>query len=432
MAIKALAKIIFLWPSISRTHRGKGMKSTFFKLLFFLIALALFTAAIAQNTEQTQTIGVVQTEDSALDNALEESTTELTPQTTEQGIEQAIEEVTDEVPVTNPIITPVMAPLPNTTQAPTETSWWKPTPNTTWQWQISSPYDDGEIETALDVQMYDVDLFDTPQEQIDFLKAKGIKVVCYFSAGTWEDWREDIVQLERRFAGDPKLEQVKGNRMPWPGEWWLNTRHPIVRALMASRLDYAVSRGCDGVEPDNVDAWTNDLSAFPNATEAAHSWAYNIPEWPCEDPPFLDEIETKGTGFQLTANDQLDYNKWMALAAHDRGLSIGLKNNGAQALELEPFYDWSLVESCYNYSECHDYDVFPNNNKPVFMTQYVPDCVLKDGRANSLNSFQSIKPELMEGMNTAVGNMCSDAQQNQFSLIIKRYDLQAWNLQCPN
>jgi len=122
-----------------------------------------------------------------------------------------------------------------------------------------------------------------------------------------------------------------------------------------------------GLRCDKGDAWTYDLTAFPNSTDVPHQWQYNKPTWPCEDPPFLDEIEEKGTGFQLTSEDQFDYNSWMAQAAHKRGLSIGLKNNGAQAKGLEPFYDT---------------------------------------------------------------NMCVDARSNQFSLLIKRYDLQAWNLEC--
>lgn len=45
---------------------------------------------------------------------------------------------------------------------------------------------------------------------------------------------------------------------------------------MRRRLDKAVSRGCDGVEPDNVDGYTNH------------------------------------NGLGLTAADQLTYNKWLA------------------------------------------------------------------------------------------------------------------------
>lgn len=32
-------------------------------------------------------------------------------------------------------------------------------------------------------------------------------------------------------------------------------------------------------------------------------------------------------GFPLTANDQLDYNRFLAYEAHSRNLSVGLKND---------------------------------------------------------------------------------------------------------
>jgi hypothetical protein len=37
----------------------------------------------------------------------------------------------------------------------------------------------------------------------------------------------------------------------------VDIRSDAVKAIMQSRLDLAVSKGCDGVEPDNVDEYTN-------------------------------------------------------------------------------------------------------------------------------------------------------------------------------
>jgi hypothetical protein len=58
---------------------------------------------------------------------------------------------------------------------------------------------------------------------------------------------------------------------------------------MAARLDAIKAKGFDAVEPDCIDGYTNN------------------------------------TGFTLTAQDQLDYNKWIADQCHQRGLSVGLK-----------------------------------------------------------------------------------------------------------
>ena len=40
-----------------------------------------------------------------------------------------------------------------------------------------------------------------------------------------------------------------------------------MRAVVEARLDLAVERGCDAVEPDNVDGWANDNGLALNATE---------------------------------------------------------------------------------------------------------------------------------------------------------------------
>ena len=143
---------------------------------------------------------------------------------------------------------------------------WKPRPGTSWQWQLT-----GTIDTSFDVDMYDIDLFDSSASLIEQLHNDGRIVICYFSAGSWEDWRPDA---------DNYPPSVKGKALEgWPDEKWLDIRNiDVLGPLIDARLDMAVSKGCDGVEPDNVDAYTND------------------------------------SGFPLTANDQLQFNRWLAAA----------------------------------------------------------------------------------------------------------------------
>lgn len=38
--------------------------------------------------------------------------------------------------------------------------------------------------------------------------------------------------------------------------------------------------------------------------------------------------------------------------AHDRNLSVGLRNDWAQLDELEPAFDWALSEDCLIQGEC--------------------------------------------------------------------------------
>ena len=87
---------------------------------------------------------------------------------------------------------------------------------------------------------------------------------------------------------------------------------------MIGRLDLAKSKGCDGVEPDNIDVYT----------------------------------QTNGGGFKITYQDQITYNTWLAREAHNRDLSIGLKNDVDQVKDLVTHFDWALNEQCYQYNEC--------------------------------------------------------------------------------
>ncbi|CAF4065082.1 unnamed protein product [Rotaria sp. Silwood2] len=103
------------------------------------------------------------------------------------------------------------------------------------------------------------------------------------------------------------------------GEWWLDIRRlDILGPIMAARLDLAKVKGCDGVEPDNVDVYT----------------------------------QIDGGGFRVTYQDQITYNTWLAREAHARDLSIGLKNDVDQVGHLASHFDWALNEECFAYNEC--------------------------------------------------------------------------------
>ncbi len=203
----------------------------------------------------------------------------------------------------------------------TSSSAWTPAVNDTWQWQLR-----GQINTGYAVNVYDIDLFDAPQSTIDSLKAQGRHVVCYFSAGSSENWRPDFNQF---------LASDKGNALSgWAGERWLDTRSANVRQIMQKRLDLAKAKGCDGVEPDNVDGYTND------------------------------------PGFPLNASTQLDYNRFLAAEAHARGLVVALKNDVEQVEELAAYFDFAINEQCHQYQECDVYTAFTDQGKPVFNAEY--------------------------------------------------------------
>lgn len=203
---------------------------------------------------------------------------------------------------------------------------WRPPPGTTWQWQLS-----GTIDTSFAVVAYDVDLADTPQATIDGLHTLGRKVICYFSAGSWEDYRDD--------AGDfPAVVLGASLDPPFTDERWLDIRRmDLLGPIMEARLDVAVAKGCDAVEPDNVDGFDN------------------------------------ATGFPLSAADQLAYNRYIAAAAHERQLSVGLKNDLAQIVDLVDDFDWAINEQCWEFSECDDLLPFIEQGKAVFGVEYSGD-----------------------------------------------------------
>jgi hypothetical protein len=198
---------------------------------------------------------------------------------------------------------------------------YQPESGVSWQIQLQ-----GNPNTGYDVSLYDLDLFDTPGSTLDDLHAAGRRVLCYFSGGSYESWRIDANQ----FASDDLGQELDG----WPGERWLDIRSESVRSIMLERLDLAVSQGCDGVDVDNMDGYTNS------------------------------------SGFDLTANDQLDYNRFMAEAAHQRGLAIALKNDLDQITELVDLYDLAVNEQCYQYDECDLLAPFIKQGKPVLQIEY--------------------------------------------------------------
>jgi len=102
--------------------------------------------------------------------------------------------------------------------------------------------DEGFIKP--DAGIYEVDLFYTPAETIKTMNKLGQKVICYFSAATAENWRDDYKLFESASLG---LELPD-----WPGERYLDIRRKNVLDVIKTRIDLAAKKGCSAIEPDNV------------------------------------------------------------------------------------------------------------------------------------------------------------------------------------
>ena len=170
-----------------------------------------------------------------------------------------------------------------------------------------------------------IDMEDSTEAEIAELQNNGTFVICYISAGTSENGRSD----EASFAA------YTGNGVSgWPDEKWLDISNPAVLSLMQKRIDKAAAKGCNGIEFDNVDGYSNN------------------------------------TGFALSYQNQIDYNKGLAQYAKSKNLKTALKNDVDQVADLEPYFDMAINEECNSYNECAPYDKFLSDNKPVFNIEY--------------------------------------------------------------
>lgn len=222
--------------------------------------------------------------------------------------------------------TPTPTPAPMTSSVPAGSGWY---------WQLQ-----GVINTSINKQYYDIDLFDTSASVISDLKTQGKKVICYFSAGSYENWRPDAAKFPAIALGK--------NLDGWAGERWLDVRNSTVRQIMADRMVMAKQKGCDGVEPDNVDGYQND------------------------------------SGFPLSAADQISFNKALAASAHSIGLVVALKNSTDLVSSLVADFDFAVVEECFKYNECEAYSPFIQNHKAVFNAEYTSYSDLTCQKAKSL------------------------------------------------
>jgi len=203
----------------------------------------------------------------------------------------------------------------------------------TWQITLLEPPTLADVD--LDVAVWDLDLFDVDVEVVEALQARGTKVVCYFSAGTWEPFREDADDFPARIIGNGYEDDA------FAEERYLDVTDPLTLELAEARLDRAVAKGCDGVDPDNVDL--------------------HLPD----------------TGFAISEADMLAFNVALADAAHRRGLAVGLKNSIELFDDLAGHYDFAVNEECFQFDECDAYAApFIADDKAVFHIEYVEPAAL--------------------------------------------------------
>ncbi len=257
-------------------------------------------------------------------------------------------------------VPPTAVITPSITPANTSPAYWVPSPSDSFQLQLS----DYPPDLTIQVDVFELDLFETSQDAIDSLHEAGKRVICYINVGAWEEYRPDAVDFPASIIGKEYI--------GWAGERWLDiSNYKNFSALITARFNLAASKGCDGIDPDNINGFQQD------------------------------------TGFSITAQDQLAYNIWLSEQAHLHGLSIGLKNNSVQIPDLVDHFAFALLEDCAVYGECANFQPFLKQGKAVFQIEYTD-------KFNSINDF------------------CPVANANGYSAIFKNRELDAWANLCPS
>jgi hypothetical protein len=233
---------------------------------------------------------------------------------------------------------------------------WRPALAASWQIQLT-----GQLDTSVDASIYNVDLFATTDAEIATLHGAGRRVLCYVSVGTLEPWRSDAAAFPTEAVGMADA--------GYPDEHWLDIRHPVVRTLMAARIDAAGQKGCDGVELSSVSSDGQD------------------------------------TGFPLTSSDVLGYATFLTSEARRLDLSPGLGGGENQSAELEPQFDWVFTQGCLEAARCGAVAPFVTARKTVFGVEF--------------------------GTEADLTSVCPRAQAAGVDTLIKNRSLDAFRAACP-
>ncbi|KAE9963067.1 hypothetical protein BLS_009737 [Venturia inaequalis] len=277
-------------------------------------------------------------------------------------------------------------------------TWWQPT-DTTFQIILSKvmlPNPDNSTRKPPQIEptfasVFEVDLFDTPSSTMRAMKRAGRKVICYFSAGTSEDWRPDYKDFKPADKGKCLAE--------WAGERYLDVRSPNVWHIMRNRIRLAKRKGCDAIDPDNVDVANND------------------------------------NGKNLTQSDAITFIKKIANEAHRQRMAFGLKNAQDTLVQVINMTDFAVNESCAQdggAEGCASYANFTKLGRPVYHIEYTnyttnPSTL----ELNLCSSLPLLSNLTSDGIRD---HLCLRGYENTigrgFSTVIKNLGLDEWVLYC--
>ena len=208
-------------------------------------------------------------------------------------------------------------------------------PNARFDWQLQGSPNPAALLRESGTKVFDIDPDHSSASQIASFKGQGITVICYFSAGSAEDWRSDY----SKFTSADKAGPLDG----WAGEYVVNVTDNV-KSIMTARMQRYQGMGCDGVEPDNTDQ----------------------------------------------VADPSGYIQFLSSTAHSMGLSVALKNNANLAgnAAIVAVVDFAVVEQCYEYGECDSYLPLIKAGKAVFDVEYNANPNCSDANAKNIDAYK--------------------------------------------
>jgi hypothetical protein len=133
-----------------------------------------------------------------------------------------------------------------------------------------------------------------------------------------------------------------------PGATLTGTAANIATAL-GQRIAGCHAEGMDGVEPDDLDGYTNDSASG-----------------------------AMGGGWRLTQAEAAGFEQWLAYTAHGDSMAIFQKNDGANTAADYRTFDGMIIEECNAYDDPCGADGdnvqdYVNAGKPVLNAEYTQD-----------------------------------------------------------
>ncbi|GIJ28372.1 endo alpha-1,4 polygalactosaminidase [Micromonospora qiuiae] len=182
------------------------------------------------------------------------------------------------------------------------------------------------LDPTVEADVFVLDPVATTAAQTTELRSRGRRLICQVYVGSVHPDDPDA----GRYPGP-----VRGTTSSRTSRTWLDVRRwETLRPVLADRFRLCRGKGFGAVLLADADGYDH------------------------------------GSGFPLTFDDQLEFNRRVAALARSLSLSPGLLGALAQVAALAPNFDFAVNEECVRLKRCAKLLPFADANKPVFHVEY--------------------------------------------------------------